>query len=58
MNMIIKWLVKLSPLYFLIAAVNELGWSISVYTDTETVDGLIIGTEDFIEKHSADDGEK
>lgn len=60
--MIIRWLltllVRLSPLYFLITAVNEIGWSIVVDTDSETVEGLIIGTDTFIEKHTADDGEK
>lgn len=35
-NMIIRWLVtflvKLSPLYFLIAATKEIGWAIAIDT--------------------------
>ena len=43
-------LVKLSPWHFLIASVAAVGWGVSVDEDSEVVQGLIIGTEEYIEK--------
>ena len=47
---LIKQLVKISPFEFLIASVAEIGWSVSVEV-CENVEGLVIGTEEYIDRH-------
>ena len=52
MKVIIKLLVKLAPWYFLIASIGEMGWGVSVEgKGDETVEGLVIGTDDYIDRH-------
>ncbi len=51
MRFIIKILVKLAPFQFLIASVAEIGWGISVEDKDEMVQGLVIGTDDYIDRH-------
>lgn len=50
MKRLVKLLVKIAPLYFLIASVSEMGWNIAV-EDSEMVEGLTIGTNDYIDRH-------
>ena len=51
MKIIIRLLVKISPMYFLISAVREMGWGVSIEGDRELVEGLTIGTDDYIDRH-------
>jgi len=51
MRLIVKLLVKIAPWHFLIASIRKIGWGISVETDGEVVDGLVIGTDDYINRH-------
>ena len=51
MNFIVKLLVRIAPMHFLIASIEAMGWGISVETDKEMVEGLVIGDDDFIERH-------
>ena len=54
---IVRLLVKISPYHFLIASVKELGWGVSVETDREMVEGLVIGTDEYIDRHIPKDDE-
>ena len=50
----IKLLTKLAPWHFLIASIAEIGWGLIARNDNgedDLVDGLIIGTDEFINKH-------
>jgi len=51
MRLLVKFLVKVAPWEFLIASIKEIGWGISIETDSEVVDGLTIGTDDYIDRH-------
>ena len=48
---VLRLLVKISPWHFLIASVGEIGWGISIEEDKEIVEGLVIGTDDYIDRH-------
>ena len=50
MKYIIKFLVKLAPWHFLIASIKVIGWDVAV-EDEEIVQGLVIGTADYIDRH-------
>ena len=52
MSLLIKLLVKITPLHFLLASIKEIGWSVVLKEDGEFVDGLVIGTKDYIERHA------
>ena len=43
----------MNPLLFLIIAVREMGWDIAV-EKRDDVEGLVIGTEDYIDRHILD----
>ena len=51
MKLIVKLLVKIAPWYFLIASIKEIGWGISMENNGEMVEGLTIGTDDYIDRH-------
>ena len=44
-------LVRISPLHFLIASLSEMGWDVAIEKDKEIVEGLVIGTEEYIDRH-------
>jgi len=48
---IIGLLVKIAPMHFLIASIKEIGWGISVEDNRGIVEGLVIGTDDYIDRH-------
>lgn len=54
MKVLVKLLIRFAPLYFLIASVKYVGWS--VYVDNmegdEIVEGMIIGTSEFIDRYA------
>ena len=52
---LVKLLVKISPIHFLIASVGEMGWDVAIENDREIVEGLTIGTEEYIDRHTVDD---
>lgn len=51
MRFIVKFLVKIAPLHFLIASIGEMGWGVAIEDDREMVEGLVIGTDDYIDRH-------
>jgi len=48
---LVKLLVKIHPLCFLIASVHEMGWGVAVEKDRDICEGLVIGTDDYIDRH-------
>ncbi|MCK5019554.1 MAG: hypothetical protein KAS32_21015 [Candidatus Peribacteraceae bacterium] len=48
---VVRLLVKINPLYFLIASVGEMGWGISVEENDELVEGLVIGIDAYLDRH-------
>ena len=50
---IIRQLVRLVPWDFLAVSITELGWDIAV-EDADELEGLVIGTEDYIDRHILD----
>ena len=50
MKFIVKLLVMIAPWCFLVASIKELGWGISI-EDNEIVEGLVIGTDEYIDRH-------
>lgn len=57
MRYIIKFIVSFAPLHFLVAAVTCLGWDVALKNtdDNEVLEGLIVGTEEFIKGYIGDD---
>ncbi len=51
---VVSLIVRLAPLPFLLAAVKELGWGVVVEDTDEMVEGLVIGTQDYIGRHTED----
>ena len=49
---LVTLLVRVAPLHFLIASIGEIGWSVSVEKDGEMVEGLTIGTDEYIDRHT------
>jgi hypothetical protein len=47
----IKYVVRIAPMYFLLASVRAMKWGVIVEGD-ETVEGLIVGTQEFIDRRS------
>lgn len=47
---IVRWLVKINPLHFIIAAACEMGWDVAV-ENRDQVEGLTMGTEEYIDRH-------
>ncbi len=54
MKYLIQLIVRLAPMHFLIASVSAMGWGISFETDFDLVEGLVIGTDDYIDRHTKD----
>ena len=52
MNYLIRFIVWFAPMHFLIAAVAAMGWGISLESDFDLVEGLVIGTDDYIDRHT------
>ncbi len=55
MKYLIKLLVKIAPWSFLIASLAEIGWGVVIEegdNDEELVQGLVVGTEEYIKKHT------
>ena len=48
--MLVGLLVKLNPLYFLLASIKAMGWSVVVEKDNAMVEGLIIGKQNYIDR--------
>ncbi len=49
---LVRFLVKIHPMHFMVASITEMGWGISVEDEEDdTVQGLVIGTEGFIDRH-------
>ena len=57
MKYIVRLLVKIAPWSFLLAAIREIGWDIAVKDDEEIVQGLVIGTEEYIDRHIPEETE-
>ncbi len=54
MEYLIGLIVRLAPMHFLIASVSAMGWGISLETDFDLVEGLVIGTDDYIDRHEVE----
>ena len=57
MNILIKLIVKLSPLDILLASVAEMGWGVSIcdkQNDDDLIQGLVVGTHEFMDEHSCE----
>ncbi len=48
---LVKRLVSIDPHVFLLAAVRDLGWGVMLDEKDEIVQGLVIGTDEWIEAH-------
>ena len=57
MRILVRLLVKIAPWHFLIASIREIGWGISVEKgeEDEIVQGLIMGTDDYIDRHTPEE---
>lgn len=44
-------LVKIAPWCFLIASIRAIGWGIAIEKDRDEVEGLTIGTGDYMGRH-------
>lgn len=49
--LLVKLLVKTSPVKFLIASAGEIGWGIAI-DDEDPVTGFVLGTDEFIGRHT------
>ncbi len=49
---LIKLLVRLAPLEFLVASIAFMEWTIAFNEDKGLVDGLIIGSDKFVDKYT------
>ncbi len=52
MKYLIGLIVRLAPMHFLIASASAMGWGMAVETSKELVEGLVIGTDDYIDRHT------
>ena len=51
MKYLIRLLVKIAPWDFLVASISEIGWDVAIETDTKIVEGLTIGTSEYMDRH-------
>ncbi len=52
MRYLIGLIVRLAPMHFLIAAASAMGWGIAVETSKELVEGLTMGNDKYIDRHT------
>ena len=48
---IVRLLARIAPWDCLIACIRESGWAVAIETDRDSVEGLVIGTGEFIDRH-------
>lgn len=47
-RVIVRFLVRLYPWRFLIASIKEIGWDVSLSSKEKFIQGMVIGTRDYI----------